>query len=428
MNHRPLFRACCGILLALSVGIPVAGQEPRPAPVVTVAQPVEAASDAFDYPCRLDPAEVVEVRAPLGGVVAKVHASVGAEVKAGDVLIELAPRDLKKDLEFAEADVKRRETDLRKAESALAKTQKPAKKKADELDVAKARAERDLAAAFLKVAQAEVKQLRQDREAARVKAPISGRVMSLAAAGDRVEGGPRSATRLAVLARFDAVRASFALDEKTLLHVRALLRKGAAVKTPANVPALLRLPGEKAFGHKGALETVDNRVDPKSGRVRVNALFPNPDGSLTGAVLAEEKKRAEQKKGEIREEKTAKKKKQEEPPFIRVELGQPRKLLLVPGRSVGADDRGDHFVLVVDNKNVVAKRTVKLGPLLDGLQAIEEGLEPGVWVVVSVGGAKRDPADKNVSPEDFLQDARLMGLRPGTTVRPVRVTLARPAK
>jgi RND family efflux transporter MFP subunit len=385
--------------------------------VVTVARPVEAESAAFDFPCRLAPAEVVEVRAPLTGVVEKVHSRPGAEVKAGAALLDLAPRNLKQDLAQAAADVKRREAELRKAEKALAQAQKPAKKKADEFDVAQARAARDLAATLLKLARAEGERLRQDQEAAHVKAPIAGRVVSIAAAGDQVEGGARLASRLAVLARTDPVRASFVVDEKTLLHLRELLRKrGAAGKAPTDVPARLRLPGEKAFGHMGALEVVDNRVDPKSGRVHVSALFPNPDGALTAALSEKEKKAAD---GQAGKEKEAK------PAFVRLTLAEPRKLLLLPGWAVG-DEQGVRFVFVVDEKNALVKRPVKLGPLLDGLQAIEGGLEADAWVVINAGEAERDPEDTSISPDDFTRDARLRGLRPGLTVRPVRTALSRP--
>jgi macrolide-specific efflux system membrane fusion protein len=136
-------------------------------PVVAVARPLETETAAFDFPCRVAPSETVEVRSPLSGDVEKVHARAGDVVKAGELLVELKPRNLEQDLSLAGANAKNREAELKKAEKALAMAEKPAKGKPDELDVAKARAERDLAAARLKVARAEVDRLQQERRSPR---------------------------------------------------------------------------------------------------------------------------------------------------------------------------------------------------------------------------------------------------------------------
>src|SRR5947209_3110527 len=142
MDRRRLCVALCALLPLAALSQPV--------PVVAVARPLETETAAFDYPCKVVPSETLEVRSPMSGAAEKVHARAGDAVKAGEVLVELAPRNFKQDLRLTEADVKNREAELKKAEKALALAEKPAKGKADELDVAKARAERDLAAVRLK--------------------------------------------------------------------------------------------------------------------------------------------------------------------------------------------------------------------------------------------------------------------------------------
>lgn len=405
MERRRLCVGLCALLPLAAV--------PQPAPVVAVARPLETETATFDYPCRVVPSETVEVRSPLSGAVEKVHARAGDAVKAGEVLVELAPRNLKQDLSLAEAEAKNREAGLKKAERALALAQKPAKGKADELDVAKARAERDLAAALLKVARAEVDRLRTEKDVAKVKAPIGGQVVSIVAAGDRVEGGPRAASVLVKLCRLDPVLASFEIDEATLLRTKERLRRGElAAKKATEVEVLLQLPGEKGFRHRGTLRTVDNRADPKTRKTRFDATFPNANGALTKAALTPPK---------------VPKGKREEPALVRLTCGDPRRVLLVPPSSVGLDERGETFVLLVDEKNAVEKRPVKLGPLTEGLQGIEEGIKPGEWVAVGTGRPELDAKAQPLTPGVFAQDARLAGLRPGVTVRPVRVTIPRPA-
>jgi membrane fusion protein (multidrug efflux system) len=69
--------------------------------------------------------------------------------------------------------------------------------------------------------------------------------------------------------------------------------------------------------------------------------------------------------------------------------------LLVSDRAIGADQSGD-FVLAVNSENVVEKRLIRMGRLVDGLRVIEEGLGPDESVVVkgiqrARPGAKVDP-------------------------------------
>ena len=52
-----------------------------------------------------------------------------------------------------------------------------------------------------------------------------------------------------------------------------------------------------------------------------------------------------------------------------------RPALLVPAGCCGYDQRGS-FVLVVNQVNVVERRAVKTGPLVDQLRVIDEGLRP----------------------------------------------------
>src|SRR5262249_30143061 len=149
-------------------------------------------------------------------------------------------------------------------------------------------------------------------------------------------------------------------------------------------------------------------------KIRFDAAFPNGDGALTKAALTPPP--------------TVPKGKREEPVLVRLTCGDPRRVLLVPSSSVGVEERGGMFVFLVDEKNLVEKRPVKLGPLIGGLQGIEEGIKPGQWVAVGIGRPELDARAQPLTPGAFAQDARLAGLRAGATVRPVRVTIPRPAK
>jgi hypothetical protein len=70
--------------------------------------------------------------------------------------------------------------------------------------------------------------------------------------------------------------------------------------------------------------------------------------------------------------------------------------LLVTERAIGADQSG-RYLLAVNSENVVEKRLIRMGQLVDGLRVVEEGLRPGEWVVVN--GLQRARPGAKVDPE-----------------------------
>ena len=76
-------------------------------------------------------------------------------------------------------------------------------------------------------------------------------------------------------------------------------------------------------------------------------------------------------------------------------IGRPHRALLVADRAVDTD-QGQKVLYVVNDRNEVVSRPVRLGALHDGLREVTEGLMPGETVIVS----------------------GLQQLRPGVTVQP----------
>jgi RND family efflux transporter MFP subunit len=369
-----------------------------PAPTVFVGRPVARDTADLDFAARLEPAEKVEVRADVTGVVGQVHCKDGADVKKGDVLVELDAEPLKKALENVRADLKKKEAAVEQAKKAL---EKLTKDKAPEVDIDKAKAERDLAEVVAQLARGDAERAERDLEQTRVLAPIGGRVTGkIAAKGDRV--GPRTAASVCTIVRTDAVAAAFDVDPHTFLHLQRVVREGKdKVDKLTQFPVALALPDDKDFPHKGSLESVDNRADAKTGNIRFRAVFPDPDGKLTAALLAPEKARPS--------------------PRLRLTAGPTRTVRLVPAFVVGTDPAGARFVLIVNGDDVIEQRAVKTGARSEGLQIVEEGLKGDERVVYYTERAKRDPNDTGISPADFAKDVRELNIKPGTSVTPVRI-------
>ena len=115
----------------------------------------------------------------------------------------------------------------------------------------------------------------------------------------------------------------------------------------------LGLADEVGFPHKGYIDFVDNRVDPNTGTMRGRGVFRNTDHSLSPGF------------------------------FARVRFAGSGKYpaLLIPDRALGSD-QAQKFVYVVNAEKKVEFRPVKIGPMIDGLRVVKEGLKPGEQVIV----------------------------------------------
>lgn len=67
---------------------------------------------------------------------------------------------------------------------------------------------------------------------------------------------------------------------------------------------------------------------------------------------------------------------------VRVRVSDPNKVLMVTERAIGSD-QGHKYVYVVNDQDIVERRDIELGRLVDGMQVIKEGLKPDDWVIVN---------------------------------------------
>jgi len=173
------------------------------------------------------------------------------------------------------------------------------------------------------------------------------------------------------------VYVDFDADERALVRFRkSEIARGGRV-TPENIrtlkaPVLVGLAEDEGFPHRGAIDFIDNQVDPSTGTIHVRAVVPNPDRLLAPGYFVR----------------------------VRVPIGEPQPGILVTDRAI-ATDQDRKYVLVVNDQNVVEYRPVKLGPKQEGLRAVAEGLAAGDWVIVN--GIQR--------------------VRPGVTVAPQKVSM-----
>jgi RND family efflux transporter MFP subunit len=354
---RILFLGLC-IGLAGCAGAPSGSPAPAPTPV-TVSHPVERyVTDHADFTGRTAAVDSVEVRARVWGYLDKVNFKEGALVKKDDKLFEIDPRPYRAELDRAKGTVAQIDAHARRLERDYQRAKNLITRRAvgqEEYD----RYEADYreAVAGLDVAKANRDLAALNVEYAKVIAPVSGRVSRyVVTVGNLIQSGDQnSGTLLTTIVSVDPMYTYFDVDERTVLRIRQLIREGKAKSAGQTTwPVALGLATEEGFPHQGTINFEDNQVNPKTGTLRVRGVFPNKDEALSPGFFAR----------------------------VRVPIGQAHQALLVSDRALDTD-QGQKVLYVVNTKNEVLSRPVRLGELHDGLREITEGLKPGERVIVN---------------------------------------------
>jgi len=333
---------------------------PRPPPAVTANQPAQREVVEWDeYPGRLEAVDMVEVRARVGGYLQSVHFKDGTEVNKGDSLFVIDPRPYQAELDRAAAELKQSESRLELASNELARAERLLKAKAiseEEAD-SRSKAKREAEAA-IDSARASVEVAKLNLEYTHITAPINGRISrKLITEGNLVNGTQGQNTLLSTIVSLDPIYCYFDADERSILKYQQLAREGKQESLrDGRAPCELELANESGFPHKGVLDFVDNRVDATTGTLRVRGVFanPGPDRILQAGFFAR----------------------------VRVPGSGKSQALLIPDQAVGTD-QGQKFVFVVNDQDEVEYRTVRLGPFIDGLRVVREGIQSNDWVVVN---------------------------------------------
>ncbi|MFC5556133.1 efflux RND transporter periplasmic adaptor subunit [Methylobacterium iners] len=307
-----------------------------------------------EFSGRLEAVDRIEVRARVGGAVQATHFAEGELVKPGDLLVTIDPAPYAAEVQRLEAQVAGAEARLALTSSDFERGQRLSDQRivtARDLDV-RANAYKE-AKANLDAAKATLEAARLNLGYTEVRAAVGGRVGRREITPGNLVATGAGAAVLTTLVSVDPVHASFDVDETIVL--KAL----ASIAAPSGGRSQLgRIPVEMVTADgvrsRGRLQFIDNKVDARSGTVRVRATFANGDGRLIPGQ------------------------------FARMRLGQavPERLLLVDERAVGTD-QDKKFVLVVGPDNRAAFRAITLGRAVDGLRVVTSGLVGGERVVVN---------------------------------------------
>jgi RND family efflux transporter MFP subunit len=372
-------------VILLAMGFLVACEEKNtyvepPPPKVTVVEPLQQeVIDYLEFTGNTRAFEEVEIRARVSGFLQSMQFTAGTQVEKGDLLFVIDPREYQAEVNAATAELNAAKAMQHRAKIEYDRAKRVFDKGAGrETDVVKWRGERDVALAAIERAKASVERANLNLSYTQVTAPISGRVSrNFVDLGNLVgEGEP---TLLTTVTRYDPMYVYFNLNEYDLLRVQTMYRKRLQEKgiDPAKEPdsraemqLFLGLANEQGYPHEGVGDFSESGVDPATGTLQLRGVIANPGPPyvLLPGLFAR----------------------------LRMPIDKRDKALLVTERAIGADQSGN-YLLTVGSDNVVEKKPIRMGQLVDGLRVIEEGLQPGQLVIVR--GLQRSRSGSEVDPE-----------------------------
>jgi membrane fusion protein (multidrug efflux system) len=290
----------------------------------------------------------------------------GSYVRSGQLLFQIDPREF-------QAQLAQWNGALQQAKAALVKTQLDVARytplaregavSQQELDNAVQANQANLAA--VDSAKAQVEQAALNLGWTKVMSPIDGvSGIAIAQIGDLVE----PSTKLTTVSQVDPIKAVFPISEQAYLRWRA-----SHPQQDSQKPSLeLYTADGGLYPHRGTVSVVGREVDPRTGTITLEALFPNPDNVLRPGGYAK----------------------------VQANVDVLPNALVVPQRAV-QDMQGKALVAVVGADNVVEMRTVVLGPLSGTDQVVQSGLTAGERIIAE--GLQKVRGGIKVNPKPYAQ-------------------------
>jgi len=379
----PARAAALGIAGLLLVAVAGCGQQEQqggfhgfpPAPVTLLEVKPTTVPMEFEYVGQTAGSKEAQVRARVTGIIEQRTYQEGSRVKAGQTMFVIDPKPYAAAVQAAEAE-------LARAQAQLAQASRDRKRLVPlvtgDIEGAVSQREYDdavsaeeLAAANVKLANANLTTARLNLSYTTVTAPVSG----FASREQKSEGSlvsPGADSLLTTISQVDPIWVNFSISENERLRLDRLVREGKLVipeRPEGGYVASVRLADGSVYPRKGRLAFIDARINPGTGSYDARAVFPNEDVGLRPGQ------------------------------FVRVILaGATRPDAIVVPQAAVMDGPQGKFVYVAgksqDGKDVALPRAVTVSDwvVVNGANQwiIESGLDRGDKVVVD-GMAKLQP-------------------------------------
>jgi membrane fusion protein, multidrug efflux system len=328
--------------------------EPRrvpPIPVVVAEVEQRAVPVTLTAIGTVESSGSVNVQPRVDGQIVRIFVADGAEVRAGQPLIQIDPAPYDIQLRIAQATLARDQARFENARTKEAHGRALLDQRfISQDDHAQLKSDLDAADATVALDRAAVDNAQLQLDYATIKAPVTGKLGVInQKVGNTAHANAQSTTTqppLTTLNILDPVDVSFAIPEQQLGAVRATLMTAPpevdiAVNSSTGAPS--RMTGKVSF--------IDNAADPTTGTLHLRARFENASRSLWPGQFV----------------------------TVTLHIGGDSEATVIPADSVENGPDGT-FVYVVNPHSVAEQRMVKVERTTDKW-AVVSGVTPGEHVV-----------------------------------------------
>ena len=305
----------------------------------------------------------VAIQPQVDGTIVGIHFTEGSIVSKGQLLYTLDDETLRNKVELAEARHAQATTMMVKAKADLDRVEPLATMKAlsqRELDAAKAayqasKSEVDIASAALKNAKI-------DLEDATLRAPISGIIgISKLQVGDHV-AKLNLGESLNMVSSIDQIRVRFTISEDEYLEFARRSKNNGDFMVTGKLPVVLILSDGTIYDQTGSINFTNRQIDPSTGSLLVQALFPNPKQLMRPGQFVK----------------------------VRIQKDLYPDAVVVPQQAIN-QLQSKYQVFVVDDSSRIQPKLVVVGQRIGSNWIVTEGLKPGEQVAI-VGSMMLKPA------------------------------------